>query len=133
MEEGKVMEELYFLLNVFPIYIPPLRERKSDIPQLIDHFIEKFNHEHGLGVKRISTSAIDMIMSYHWPGNVRELENCLERACILGNTGVIYGFHLPPTLQTPDSSGAPERGPLQSVLAKVERELIQDNLKLTKG
>lgn len=133
LEEGKVMEELYFLLNVFPVYIPPLRERKSDIPQLIDYFIEKFNNEHGLNVKRISTSAIDMIMSYHWPGNVRELENCLERACILGNTGVIYGFHLPPTLQTPESSGAPERGPLQSVLAKVEKELIQDNLKLVKG
>ena len=127
------MEELYYLLNVFPIYIPPLRERKSDIPQLIDHFIEKFNKEHGLNIKRISTSAIDMFVSYHWPGNVRELENCLERACILGNTGVIYGFHLPPTLQTPESSGAPERGPLQSVLAKVEKELIQDNLKLTKG
>lgn len=133
LEEGKVMEDLYFFLNVFPIYIPPLRERKSDIPQLIDHFIQKFNAEHSLKVKRISTSAIDMIMSYHWPGNVRELENCLERACILGNTGVIYGFHLPPTLQTPDSSGAPERGPLQSVLAKVEKELVQDNLKLTKG
>ena len=133
LEEGKVMEELFFLLNVFPIYIPPLRERKSDIPQLIDHFIEKFNAKHGLKVKRISTSAIDMIMSYHWPGNVRELENCLERACILGNTGVIYGFHLPPTLQTPESSGSPERGPLQSVLAKVEQELIQDNLKLAKG
>jgi len=133
LEEGRIKEELYFLLNVFPIYIPPLRERKSDIPQLIDHFIDKFNNEHGLNVKRISTSAIDMIMSYHWPGNVRELENCLERACILGNTGVIYGFHLPPTLQTPDSTGTPERGPLQSVLAKVEKELIQDNLKLTKG
>lgn len=133
LEEGKILEELYYLVNVFPIYIPPLRERKSDIPLLIDHFIEKFNKVHGLNVKRISTSAIDMIMSYHWPGNVRELENCLERACILGNTGVIYGFHLPPTLQTPDSSGAPERGPLQSVLAKVEKELIQDNLKLSKG
>lgn len=133
LEEDKIKEELYFQLNVFPIYIPPLRERKSDIPQLIDHFIEKFNQKHGLKVKRISTSAIDMIMAYHWPGNVRELENCLERACILGSTGVIYGFHLPPTLQTPDSSGVPERGPLQSVLAKVEKELIQDNLKLTKG
>lgn len=132
-EEGKILKQLYYLFNVFPIHIPPLRERKSDIPQLIDHFIVKFNEDHGLNVKRISTSAIDMIMSYHWPGNVRELENCLERACILSNSGVIYGFHLPPTLQTPESSGAPERGPLQSVLAKVERELIQDNLKLTKG
>lgn len=133
LEQGQILEDLYYLLNVFPIYIPPLRERKSDIPQLIDHFIEKNNEAHGLNVKRISTSAIDMIMSYHWPGNVRELEKCIERACILGNTGVIYGFHLPPTLQTPDSSAAPERGELQSVLAKVEKELIQDNLKLTKG
>lgn len=133
LEEGKVHGELYYLLNVFPIYIPPLHERKSDIPLLIDHFIDKFNKGHRLEVKRISTSAIDMIMSYHWPGNVRELENCLQRACILANTGVIYGFHLPPTLQTPESSGAPERGALQSVLAKVEKELIQDNLKLTKG
>jgi Nif-specific regulatory protein len=133
LEEGKILKQLYYLLNVFPIHIPPLRERKSDIPQLIDHFIVKFNEDHGLDVKRISTSAIDMIMSYHWPGNVRELENCLERACILSNSGVIYGFHLPPTLQTPESSGVPERGPLQSVLAKVEKELIQDNLKLTKG
>jgi Nif-specific regulatory protein len=76
---------------------------------------------------------MELLSLYNWPGNVRELENCLERACILGNTGVIYGFHLPPTLQTPESSGAPERGPLQSVLAKVEKELIQDNLKLSKG
>jgi Nif-specific regulatory protein len=133
LEQGQILEDLYYLLNVFPIYIPPLRERKSDIPQLIDHFIEKNNEAHGLNVKRISTSAIDMIMSYHWPGNVRELEKCIERACIQGNTGVIYGFHLPPTLQTPDSSAAPERGELQSVLAKVEKELIQDNLKFTKG
>ncbi|NJN25015.1 MAG: sigma 54-interacting transcriptional regulator [Cyclobacteriaceae bacterium] len=133
LEEGKLLNPLYYLFNVFPIHIPPLRERKSDIPQLIDHFIVKFNDQHGLNVRRISTSAIDMIMSYHWPGNVRELENCLERACILSNSGVIYGFHLPPTLQTPESSGPPERGPLQTVLAKVEKELIQDNLKLTKG
>jgi Nif-specific regulatory protein len=133
VEEGSILEELFHQLNTFPIYIPPLRERKSDIPELIDHFIIKFNNAHNLNVKRISTSAIDMIMSYHWPGNVRELEKCIERACILGNTGVIYGFHLPPTLQTPESSAAPERGPLQSVLAKVEKELIQDNLKLSKG
>ncbi len=133
LEEGKITPELYYHLNAFPIYIPPLHERKSDIPQLIDHFIDQFNKKHGLEVKRISTSAIDMIMSYHWPGNVRELEKCIERACILANTGVIYGFHLPPTLQTPEAAGSPERSPLQSVLAKVEKELIQDNLKLSKG
>ncbi len=133
VEEGKFMEELYYQLNVFPIHIPTLRERKSDIPLLVDHFIERFNKIHNLRIKRITTSAIDMIMSYHWPGNVRELENCIERAAILSNTGVIYGFHLPPTLQTPEAASGPERGPLQSVLSKVEKELIQDNLKLTRG
>jgi Nif-specific regulatory protein len=133
VEEGKLMEELFYVLSGYPVHIPPLRERKSDIPLLIDHFIEKCNKVHNLNIKRISTSAIDMIMAYHWPGNVRELENCIERAAILSNTGVIYGFHLPPTLQTPEATTAPERGPLQSVLAKVEKELIQDNLKLSRG
>jgi Nif-specific regulatory protein len=133
VEQGKFMEELFFQLNAFPIFIPPLRERKSDIPQLADHFIEKYNKIHNLKIKRISTSAIDMLMSYHWPGNVRELENSIERAAILANSGVIYGFHLPPTLQTPEATTSPERGPLQTVLNKVERELIQDNLKLTRG
>jgi Nif-specific regulatory protein len=133
LEEGLIIKDLYYLLNACPIFIPPLRERKSDIPQLIDHFIEKYNKIHGLKIKRISTSAIDMIVGYHWPGNVRELERCIESACILGNSGIIYGFHLPPTLQTPESTASPGRGSLKSVLAKVERELIQDNLKLTKG
>ena len=133
VEEGTFTEALYYHLHKYPIHIPPLRERKSDIPQLIDHFIERFNKLHNLQVKRIATSAIDMIMAYHWPGNVRELESCVERACVISNTGVIYGFHLPPTLQTPESTVAPERGPLQTILAKVERELIQDNLKLTRG
>ena len=133
VEQGKFIEELFFQLNAFPIFIPPLRDRKSDIPQLADHFIEKYNKIHNLNIKRISTSAIDMLMAYHWPGNVRELENCIERAAILANSGVIYGFHMPPTLQTPEATTSPDRGPLQTVLNKVEKELIQDNLKLTRG
>jgi Nif-specific regulatory protein len=133
VEQGKFMEELFFHLNAFSLYIPPLRDRKSDIPQLVDHFIERYNKIHQLNIKRISTSAIDMMMSYHWPGNVRELEKCIERAAILATKGVIYGFHLPPTLQTPEATTSPERGPLQNVLNKVEKELIQDNLKLTRG
>ena len=69
----------YYRLNVFTIFVPPLRDRKADLLLLADHFLEKFSREHGKIIKRISTPAIDMLMSYHWPGNVRELENALER------------------------------------------------------
>jgi len=75
--------DLYYRLNVFPIVVPPLRERKTDIPLLVDHFAAKYSKTNHKDIKRISTSAIDMLMSYRWPGNVRELENCIERAVIL--------------------------------------------------
>ena len=74
-----------------------------------------------------------MFMSYHWPGNVRELENCIERAVLLSNDDVIHGHHLPPTLQTANESGTETTGNLQGTLTAVERELIQDALKLTNG
>ena len=73
--EGKFREDLYYRLNVFAIFVPPLRERKPDVLLLADHFLEKFSQEHSKNIRRISTPAIDMLMSYHWPGNVRELEN----------------------------------------------------------
>ena len=78
--EGRFRQDLYYRLDVFPIHIPPLRERKTDIPLLADFFVEKYSKANSKVVRRISTPAIDMLMSYHWPGNVRELENCLERA-----------------------------------------------------
>ena len=68
---------------MFTIFVPPLRERKADLLLLVDHFLEKFSREHRKSIKRISTPAIDMLMSYHWPGNVRELENTLERAVLM--------------------------------------------------
>ena len=76
---GEFREDLYYRLNVFAIFVPPLRERKPDVLLLADHFVEKFAREHGKKVKRISTPAIDMLASYHWPGNVRELANAIER------------------------------------------------------
>ncbi|MGK7396589.1 MAG: sigma-54 interaction domain-containing protein [Candidatus Cyclobacteriaceae bacterium M3_2C_046] len=132
IDQGKFRDDLFYRLNVFPIYVPSLKERKSDITLMADHFIAKFNQKNNTRIKRIATSAIDMLMSYHWPGNVRELENCIERACILCNEDVIYGYHLPPTLQTPDEN-APRKGPLKSILNKMEKELIQDTLKMTSG
>jgi Nif-specific regulatory protein len=131
--EGAFREDLYYRLNVFTIFVPPLRERKADLLLLADHFLEKFSREHGKVIKRISTPAIDMLMAYHWPGNVRELENALERAVLVCDGAVIHGHHLPPSLQTADSSGTVTRVSLKSAVAAFERDLIQDALKTTRG
>ncbi|NSW88101.1 MAG: sigma 54-interacting transcriptional regulator, partial [Syntrophobacteraceae bacterium] len=95
---GTFRSDLYYRLNVFPIFLPPLRERGPDILLLADYFVLKYGQEFGKEVKRITTSAIDMLMSYHWPGNVRELENCIERAVLLASGNSIDSWHLPPTL-----------------------------------
>jgi Nif-specific regulatory protein len=126
-------EDLYYRLNVFTIFVPPLRDRKSDLLLLSDHFLEKFSREHGKSIKRISTPAIDMLTSYHWPGNVRELENCLERAVLVCDGHVIHAHHLPPTLQTAEASGTVMRLSLKDALAAYEKDLIQDALKTTRG
>ena len=100
---------------------------------LADYFTEKLSIRHGKNVLRISTPAIEMLMSYHWPGNVRELENCIERAVLLSSDGVIHGHHLPPSLQTAESSGTILKDKLQSALDALEREMISDALKSTRG
>jgi len=133
MEEGTFRSDLYYRLNVFPIAIPPLRERKPDILQLADHFLEKFGREHNKPIKRISTPAIDMLMSYHWPGNVRELTNALERAVVMCDGQVIHAHHLPPTLQTAEASGTLPTQSLDDAVETFEKDLIQDALKTVKG
>ena len=126
-------EDLFYRLNVFPIFIPSLRERRNDIPMLVDHFIEKSNTLHGLSIKRISTSAIDLMMTYSWPGNIRELENVIERAGILSHDNVIRSNNLPPTLQSAQSSGTNQHGSLDDILANVEKQVIIDQLIATNG
>src|SRR5215831_4706771 len=131
--DGTLREDLYYRLNVFTIFVPPLRDRKADLLLLADHFLEKFSREHGKVIKRISTPAIDMLMAYHWPGNVRELENALERAILVCDGQVIHGHHLPPSLQTADASGTVTRVSLKEAVDGFERDLIQDALKTTRG
>lgn len=133
IKDGLFREDLYYRLNIFPITVPPLRERKTDILLLADYFVEKYNRMNQKGVRRISTTSIDMLMRYHWPGNVRELENCIERAVILSEDNVIHGYHLPPSLQTAESSGTPYTGSLQQKLDSIENEMIIEALKRTKG
>jgi Nif-specific regulatory protein len=130
---GTFREDLYYRLNVFAMFVPPLRERKADLLLLADHFLEKFAGEHQRPIKRISTPAIDMLTSYHWPGNVRELENTMERAVLMCDGQVIHGHHLPPSLQTAEASGTVTRVSLKDAVSAYEKDLIQDALKTTRG
>ena len=133
VEEGTFRGDLYYRLNVFPIYMPPLRERKTDMLLLADFFLEKYAKENHKDIRRFSTPAIDMLMQYHWPGNVRELENCLERAVLLCEEGVIHSYHLPPTLQTGQESGTLPALSLEGAVANLEKEMLIDALKNTRG
>jgi Nif-specific regulatory protein len=133
MVDKSFRQDLYYRLNVFPIHIPPLRERRTDILELANFFVEKYSKANHKYVRRISTPAIDMLMSYHWPGNVRELENCVERAVLLTNDDVVHGHHLPPTLQTAEASNTPMKGTLEECMERVEREMIIESLKTAKG
>lgn len=131
--DGDFREDLFYRFNVFTIFLPPLRERKSDILLLAEHFLEKYGKIHEKRIRRISTPAIDMLTAYHFPGNVRELENAIERAVIVCDENVIHGYHLPPTLQTAEVSGTVTKLTLDSAVAAFERDLIQDALKTTGG
>lgn len=137
LEEGTFREDLYYRLNVFPIILPPLRSRRSDIVLLADHFLHKFNESYQKKIKRISTTAINMMMSYHWPGNVRELENCIERSVLTTSDDVIHGYSLPPSLQTSElthTASIPEEGAnLKTMIQSYEREIIVDTLKKHRG
>ncbi len=133
IRERTFREDLYYRLNVFSIYVPPLRERKSDILLLADHFVEKYARLHEREVRRIATTAIDLMMSYHWPGNVRELENVIERAVLVSSGGVMHAHDLPPTLQTAEVSGTLPRVSLEGAVASLERDLILDALKSARG
>ncbi len=130
---GTFREDLYYRLNVFPIHIPPLRERRSDILLLADHFAELYGARNHKPIARISTPAIDCLMAYHWPGNVRELENCIERAVLLVEGDTIHAHHLPPTLQLPETPRRRKGGLLQTTLDNIERDLIMDALKSSRG
>jgi Nif-specific regulatory protein len=133
VQSGQFRSDLYYRLNVFSIYMPTLRERKTDILLLADHFLEKYGRQNGRSIKRISTPAIDMLTTYHWPGNVRELENVVERATLVCEGNVIHGYHLPPTLQTAEGSGTVTRMSLQQAIETYEKDLIMDALKTTRG
>ncbi|MBN1787608.1 MAG: nif-specific transcriptional activator NifA [Sedimentisphaerales bacterium] len=133
VDRGQFRQDLYYRINVFPILLPPLRDRKDDILLLADFFVEQYSKRMNKDVRRISTPAINMMVAYHWPGNVRELENCIERAVLLSSDGVVHAYHLPPTLQTSDSSDTIGTGSLTERTNLFERDIIIDALKRCNG
>jgi DNA-binding NtrC family response regulator len=107
MSKGTFREDLYWRLNVISIHVPPLRERKEDIPQLVTNFVEKYNSALGRNIVSVSNEAMDLIFSHHWPGNVRELENIVERAMVLTKSDVITPESLPPELRAYQYAASP--------------------------
>ena len=129
VDEGRFRSDLFYRLNVFPIHVPPLRERREDIPALINHFISQFDRRMNKQVTRLNRKTMELLMNYHWPGNVRELENILERAMIVtpGDT-----LEIDPTWlsSTPKDSAGPER---QLTMAGIERQGILQALERCGG
>jgi DNA-binding NtrC family response regulator len=133
IRRGRFREDLYFRLHVFTILLPPLKERREDIPLLVHHFIEKFNGETGKRVQGVSPAALGMLQGYAWPGNIRELRNTVERAMILVDGEVIGEEQLPPDMQSSRPEAATLRVPLGIALDKVEKEYILASLQRNGG
>jgi transcriptional regulator with PAS, ATPase and Fis domain len=107
--QGRFRQDLYYRLNVVPIHLPPLRERREDIPMLVDHFLEKYNRENGKNVTKISREVLDHLLAYTWPGNVRELENCIERAVVMSPANTLSTSLLPAEIFTDAPAGTGRR------------------------
>jgi two-component system response regulator HydG len=131
IRSGTFRQDLYFRLNVVQVKLPPLRDRKGDIPILVTAFLEKFSEPQG-PVRTISEDAMRRLIAYDWPGNVRELENAIERAVALGSGPIIHVGDLPTTLQYPTTERAPEKDEILP-LEELERRAILRTLRETGG
>ena len=142
VEQQKFREDLYYRLSVFPIFVPPLAKRKTDIILLADHFMAKYAEENGKKVSKFSNEAVDLLMRYTWPGNVRELENCIERAVLLVEGDVIRPEVLPSSIQLPGEPAKVEVGVMPSLIdgaslsdmvEAYEKTILAEALKLNRG
>lgn len=132
VREGLFRRDLFYRLNVFPVYMPPLRERPGDIHLLVENFLDKYGHKIGKRGLRVTPEAEALLLAHPWPGNIRELENVIERAVILTTDGVIRPNLLPPNMQT---SGALSslHGTLPEALDRLERQFITEALRKYRG
>jgi two-component system response regulator PilR (NtrC family) len=139
VEDGKFREDLYYRLHVINVFLPPLRERKDDIPLLAQHFLHKYGEENGKRDMEITAEALDLMMDYDWPGNVRELENVMERAVVLGNGPRLGPDLIPdhvrssPNFHIPKFVVPPEGISFKDVITNVEKRLIESTLDAAGG
>jgi two-component system, NtrC family, response regulator AtoC len=141
MGEGTFREDLFYRLNVMPIFLPPLRDRTDDIPALVPHFIKKFAKQHASGIASISPEALEFLKSYRWPGNIRELENVIERAFIVENTNQITAASLPENIRESGKEQALKSAPLgysgpldfDAFKDQMEKDFIISALKANNG
>lgn len=133
IERGKFRQDLFYRLNVFPIAVPPLRERKDDIPLLANHFIKQFCRENGKPIKALSNRAIDVLKSYDWPGNVRELRNIIERLIIMVDSNVIEAHHVSETIDLAKPAMAGTSMSLRRMLEEYEKKVILGELERNHG
>jgi two-component system, NtrC family, nitrogen regulation response regulator NtrX len=134
IERGNFREDLFYRLNVIPFHMPPLRERKEDIPALAAHFLDEFARAYGRKPKELTAQALEALDAHHWPGNVRELRNLIERIVILHPQSRIDARHIPLQLARKAGERTPERyGSLQDVREAAEREYIQKKLEEANG
>jgi two-component system nitrogen regulation response regulator NtrX len=134
VEEGRFREDLFFRLHVMPIHIPPLRERKEDVPLLVAHFLHRYRARHGLKAPSFSDSAMDALVAYEWPGNVRELGNAIERLMILFPERAIGAAEVGSVLpRSRSAAGAADGGSLSEMIESYERRLIQQALEAAGG
>jgi len=127
MQKGEFRQDLYYRLNVIPIEVPPLRERRDDIPLLVSHFLEKFNREFNKKIQAVDDEAMKFLQSYHWPGNIRELENLLERAVVLNKTGILTTRDFPPYVvqsQEPEIIEIDTNRSLNELVDAYEKQII---------
>jgi two-component system response regulator HydG len=142
MKEGSFREDLFYRLSVIPLRIPPLRERREDVPDLAEHFLKKYNQENSKNIKGISSPAMKTLLAYDWPGNVRELENCMERAVVMSESDWIRHSDLPLALQSgkmeeaASPEGESEKEGFWAVgrpMREIEKEYILRTLEEMKG
>jgi transcriptional regulator with PAS, ATPase and Fis domain len=128
--EGSFRKDLFYRLNVFPIEMPPLRERTEDIPTLIEYFVQRYSRKTGKKFANIDKRTLDLMQSYAWPGNIRELQNVLERSVILSDSDL---FSVDPSWLSADSSSPHEDGPNTRMSPVEEKEVIEKALAATAG
>ncbi|KNZ68997.1 Fis family sigma-54 specific transcriptional regulator [Thermincola ferriacetica] len=132
-QEGKFRIDLFYRLNVLPISVPPLRARTEDIPLLIGHFIEKLTKDKNISPKIVADETLELLLKYDWPGNVRELENIIERAIYLTEGNVIREDCLPPHVRELKGYSGQTIKPIKEAVREIEKQLITEALKATKG